>query len=67
MAMQPEVSYIPYATSSKEKTGDIIAFAQFEEGGLLSESCDGAEISDKYDDNSTLPHLISETKIDEIS
>ena len=33
--MQPEVSYIPYATSSHEKNGDIIIFAQFEEGNLL--------------------------------
>ena len=31
---QPEVSYIPYATSSHEKTGDIIIFAHFEEGNL---------------------------------
>ena len=27
--------YIPYATSYHEKTGDIINFTQFEEGGLL--------------------------------
>ena len=64
MAMQPEVSYIPYATSSKEKTGDIIAFAQFEEGGLLSESHNSTEIGDEYDDNSTLPPLISEFEMD---
>ena len=31
MAMQPSVSYIPYDTSSKEQTGDIIMFAPFEE------------------------------------
>ena len=35
LAMRPAVSYIPYATSSHEQTGDIITFAQFEEGGLL--------------------------------
>ena len=29
MAMRPDVSHIPYATSSKEQTGDIIMFAQF--------------------------------------
>ena len=34
MAMRSKVTYTPYATSSKEKTGDIITFAQFEEGNL---------------------------------
>ena len=34
--MLPYVSYTPCATSPKEKTGDIITFAQFEEGNLLS-------------------------------
>ena len=27
--------YIPYAASSHDKTGDIITFAQYEEGNLL--------------------------------
>ena len=35
LMMKPEVSYIPYATSYNEQTGDIINFAQFEEGGLV--------------------------------
>ena len=34
MAMRPAVTYTPYATSSKEQTGDVITFTQFEEGGL---------------------------------
>ena len=38
MAMRPTVTYTPYATSSKEQTGDVITFAQFEEGDLLSET-----------------------------
>ena len=29
--MRPEVLYTPYATSSHEKTGNIITFAQFKE------------------------------------
>ena len=33
LAMQPAVSYILYATSSHEQTGNVITFAQFEEGG----------------------------------
>ena len=38
MAMRPAVTYTPYATSSKEQTGDVITFTQFEEGNLLSET-----------------------------
>ena len=37
MVMRPSVMYTPYATSSKEQTGDVIMFAQFEEGKLLTE------------------------------
>ena len=67
MAMRLAVSYIPYDTSSGGKTGDIITFTQFEEGGLisethylLSETRDNAEISNKYDYDSIMPPLISE-------
>ena len=38
VAMCPAVSYAPYATSSRGESGDIITFAQFEEGCLLSET-----------------------------
>ena len=34
MAMHLAVTYTPYATSSKEKTGDVIMFTQFEEGNI---------------------------------
>ena len=30
MAMRPAVTYTPYATSSKEQTGNVITFAQFD-------------------------------------
>ena len=43
MAMQLAVSYILYDTSAREQTGDIITFAPFEEGNLLSETCDNTE------------------------
>ena len=33
--MRPEESYIPYATSSHERAGDIRTFAQSEEGILV--------------------------------
>ena len=38
MAMRTAVSYTTYATSAREHTGDLIIFAQFEEGDLLSET-----------------------------
>ena len=41
------VTYTPYATSSKEENGDVITFAQCEEGNLLSETCNDAESGDK--------------------
>ena len=34
MTMRPAVTYTPYAASSKEQTGDVITFAQFEEGNI---------------------------------
>ena len=38
MAMRPAVMYNPYAISSREQTGAIIMFAQFEEGNILTET-----------------------------
>ena len=49
MAMRPAVTYTPYATSSKEKTGDVITFAHFEEGGLLTETRNDTESIDESD------------------
>ena len=34
MVMRPAVTYTPYATSSREQTGNIITFTQFEEGDV---------------------------------
>ena len=72
--MRPSVSYTPYATSSREQTGNIIMFTQFEEGGLLSETQNllsetryDMESGNKYDDNSAMLPLISEEKIDAMS
>ena len=62
MAMRPDVSYIPCSASSKEKTGDIITLAQFEDRDLLSETREDAEINDKRGDesneNSIIPPLL---------
>ena len=66
MDIRPAVSYIPYTTSSREKTGDIITFAQNKEGNLLSESCNDTESGDKYDDDSTIAPLIIEAEMDAV-
>ena len=47
MAMRPAVTYTLYAASSKEQTGDVITFAQFEEGNILTETRNDAESGDK--------------------
>ena len=54
MAMRPTVTYTPYATSSKEQTGDVITFAQFEEGNLLTETRNDIESGDKSDNESLM-------------
>ena len=38
MATRPAVTYTPCALSSKEQTGDVITFTQFEEVDLLTET-----------------------------
>ena len=57
-----DVSYISYDTSSREQTGNIVPFAQFEEGNslsetqnLLSKTHENIESVNKSDDNSTMP------------
>ena len=52
MVMHPAVTYTPYATSLKEKTGDVITFARFEEGGILTEASNDAESDNEYDNES---------------
>ena len=54
MVMRPEVTYTPYVRSSKEQTGDVITFAQFEEGNILTETCNDAENGDKFDNESIM-------------
>ena len=64
MAMRQAVSCIPSATFSRGRNGNIITFAQFEEGDFLSETCDDAESGEKSDDKSIMPPLISKGEID---
>ena len=59
MAIIPAVSYILYATSSREQSGNIITLSYFEEVNLLYESRKDMESGNKYDDYSTLAQLFS--------
>ena len=63
MAMRPTVTYTPYTTSSKEQTGDVITFAQFEEGDLLTETRNDTKIGDKSDSESI---MMSEKDMDNL-
>ena len=45
---------VTYTTSSKEQTGNVITFAQFEEGGLLTETRNNTESGDEYDNESIM-------------
>ena len=54
MAMRPVVTYTPYATSSKEQTGNVIPFAQFEEGNILNKTRNDAESGDKSNNETIL-------------
>ena len=54
MAMRPAVTYTPYATSLKEQTGDVITFANFEEGKILPETRNDAESCDESDNKSIM-------------
>ena len=38
MTMRQAVTYTLYATSLKEQTGNLITFAQFEEGNIITET-----------------------------
>ena len=54
MAVRLEVTYTPYATSSKEQNDDVITFAQFEDGNILTETHNDAETGDESDNESIM-------------
>ena len=73
MVVRPAVTYTPYATSSKEKTGNVITFTHFEEGYLLSETQnlfaenrDNKESSNEPDDYSNVSCVRTTHKEDKI-
>ena len=51
MAMILSVTYTPCATTLREKAGNIITFAKYEEENLLSENREDAESGEKSNDN----------------
>ena len=61
--MRLSVTYTPCDKSSREKTGNIITFAQFEEAGLLSETRDNAGNCDESNDGSIIPPLLSKEEM----
>ena len=65
--MRPSVTFTPYATSSREQTGNIATFTQFEEDNLLSETRNDAEIGDKSDDDSIMSSWLSKEEMDAIN
>ena len=64
MAMRTFVTYTICATSSRGGTIDVSTFVQFEEGGILSETRNYVESSEKLDDNSIMPPLLIKEEID---
>ena len=54
MAIRPAVTYTLYATSSKEETDNVITFAQFEEGNILTETRNNSESGDESDNTSIM-------------
>ena len=64
MEMLPEVTYTLYATSLKEQTGDVITFAQFEEGNIITKTRNDAESGDEYNNKSI---MMSEQDMDAIN
>ena len=61
MAMSLTVTYTPYGTSSREQTGNIITFTQFEEGNILTNTCNDAKNGDESDNESI---MVSEQDMD---
>ena len=54
MVMRTAVTYTPYATSSREQTGDVITFTQFEEGNILTDTRKDTKSGDKSDNESII-------------
>ena len=64
MVINPDVTYKPCATSSREQTGDIITFTKFGEGNILTKTRNNIESGDEFNDDSIIPPLLSEEEMD---
>ena len=62
--MRPAVTYTLYSNSSREQTGNVITFAQFEEGNILTDTRNDAEICDESNNESI---MMSEQDMDNIN
>ena len=58
------MTYTPCATSSREQTGNIITFTQFEEGKILTKTLNDAESGDESYDDSIMPPLLRKEETD---
>ena len=52
--MRTAVKYTPYATSSKEETGDVVTFTQFKEGNISTDTSNDAETVEESDNESIM-------------
>ena len=64
ISMRLAVTYKPCDTSSREQTGNIITFTQFEEGNIKTKTRNDAESGDKSDEDSIIPPLLIEEDMD---
>ena len=64
MVMRLVVTYTPCTLSSRGKTGNIVMFTFFEEGGILAKTRKNAEIGEESNDNSSMPPLLIEEEMD---
>ena len=65
MAMRLTVTYTPWATSSTKQTSNVITFAKFEEGNLLTETRNDTESDDESDSESIMMSEKDMENIDE--
>ena len=64
MAICTEVTYTPFATSSREQTGNIITFTQFEEGNILTKTRNDAESGEEPNNESIMPPILIKEDMD---
>ena len=64
MTILPEVTYTPCGTSSREQSGVIIMFTQFEEENILTKTSNNVESCDESENKSI---MMSEQEMDAIN